>query len=490
MVVLRDAVAGHAGGPNAAFPDSAYLASYVGVLLYFLAGLLPDPEGPWSPVAANGHAWVAGVLLEAVITAVLKTQQPAIGLSRAVVDTLLSLSLARIVLYVVLISLMAIRQYKLRPSESQSAPEERQSLLGNGQGPVADYGGAHGHGHMPAIKPASGKPPGVQGTGWLDYFAGFRVLFPYLWPKDSPLYQAIVVVCIILLVCQRIINVYVPVQLGVLVDTLGYGHIPYKEIVLYVVFRALQGNQGAIGAARSVLWIPVSQSLYRRLSCAAFEHVLGLSLEFHLSKKIGEVTSALSRGAAMNTFLENFLFQVFPMVFDIFVAGVYFFVKYDAFYTIIVFFIMWSYIFLTIYMAKYRSKQRRDMATKSREMDAVKTDAIMAFETVQHNCAVVQETGRFRTHVIIYQKAERLVQWSLNALNLTQSSIFSLGTALLVGVSAYKISIGEQKVSEFVTLILYFTQLQGPLNFFGTYYTMLQNNLIEAERMLDLVSPP
>lgn len=307
-------------------------------------------------------------------------------------------------------------------------------------------------------------------------------------PKDSHLYQAIVVICVALLVCQRVINVLVPVQLGVLVDALGYGHIPYREIALYIVYRALQGNQGAIGAARSVLWIPVSQSLYRRLSCAAFEHVLGLSLEFHLSKKTGEVTSALSRGAAMNTFLENFLFQVFPMVFDIFVAGVFFFVSYDPFYTIIVFFIMWSYIFLTIYMAKYRSRQRRDMATKSREMDAVKTDAIMAFETVQHNCAVSQETSRFRTHVVIYQKAERLVLWSLNALNLTQSSIFSLGTALLVGVSAYKISIGEQKVSGFVTLILYFTQLQGPLNFFGTYYTMLQNNLIEAERMLDLVS--
>lgn len=184
VVVLRDAVAGHAGGPQTAFPDSAYLASYVGVLLYFLAGLLPDPEGPWSPVAANGHAWVAGVLLEAVIAAVLKTQQPVIGLSRDVVDTLLSLALARLVMLLVMIGLMVLRQYKLRSSESQSAPEERQSLLGNGSGngsgPVPDYGGAH-HPHMPAIKPASGKPPGVQGTGWLDYFAGFRVLFPYLW---------------------------------------------------------------------------------------------------------------------------------------------------------------------------------------------------------------------------------------------------------------------------------------------------------------------
>ena len=42
-------------------------------------------------------------------------------------------------------------------------------------------------------------------------------------------------------------------------------------------------------------------------------------------------------------------------------------------------------------------------------------------------------------------------------------------------------------VSDFVTLIVYFAQLQAPLAFFGTYYTMVQNNLIDAERMLDLV---
>lgn len=144
-------------------------------------------------------------------------------------------------------------------------------------------------------------------------------------PKDSHLYQAVVVICLILLILQRVVNVYVPIQLGALVTSLGEssknGSIPYKDIILYVVFRYLQGNSGIIGALRSVLWIPVSQSLFRRLSTAAFEHVLSLSLDFHVSKKIGEVTSALSRGAAMNTFLENFVFQVFPMIFDIFVAG-------------------------------------------------------------------------------------------------------------------------------------------------------------------------
>ncbi|KAF4458123.1 hypothetical protein F53441_58 [Fusarium austroafricanum] len=460
------------------FDFSAYLASFVGVLLYYLAGLLPDPEGPWNPNGAHLAAWCVGTLAEIVIAAALSAVEPKLRVSSGFVDKLNVLGAARVLVLAFMIGALSLRDYKIKALEPKSLPEERQSLLENGNGTPA-YG---------SVEPATPEPRRTQvsGTGWLDYFAGFRVLFPYLWPKGSPVYQAIVLLCIILLICQRTVNVLGPLQLGTLVDSLGEGKLPYREIILYVVYRALQGNQGFLGAARSLLWLPVSQSLFRRLSSAAFEHVLGLSLEFHLNKKVGEVTSALSRGASINTFLESFCFQVFPMVFDIFVAGVIFFVKYDAFYTIIVFFIMWSYIFLTIYVAKYRGKQRRDMTVKTREMEAVKTDAIVAYETVQHNCAVGRETARYTEHVTVFQRAEKLVQWSLNGLNLTQSSIFTLGTALLVSVSAYKISIGEQTVGEFVSLINYFVQLQGPLNFFGTYYTMLQNNLIEAERLLDI----
>ncbi|KID82981.1 ABC transporter, transmembrane domain, type 1 [Metarhizium guizhouense ARSEF 977] len=482
-LAAKEALADHDEAPGkTAFPFSAYLASYVAVLLYFLAGLLPDPQGPWNPTAAHGSAWITGALMEVVVAAVLSSTQTSLAVSKTFLDALNALGVSRVAIFVLMAAVLIFREYQLRPSVPKSLPEERQSLLENGNGSSGNYA------TVPDSKPASdaAKTPQMAGMSWLTYVASFRVLFPYLWPKDSVLYQAVVVVCVFLLICQRIVNVLAPLQLGNLVDALGKGGIPYKDIILFVTYRYLQGNQGAIGALRSVLWIPVSQSLFRRLSTAAFEHVLGLSLEFHLNKKVGEVTSALSRGAATNTFLEVFCFQVFPMIFDIFFAGVVFFVKYDAFYTVIVFFIMWSYIFLTLYLVKYRARQRRDMTTKTREMEAIRTDAIIAYETVQHNCAIPRETQRFKDHVLVFQRAERLVQWSLNGLNIVQSSIFTLGTALLVAVSAYKISIGEQTVGGFVSLINYFVQLQGPLNFFGTYYTMLQNNLIEAERLLDL----
>ncbi|KAK4445404.1 putative abc heavy metal transporter [Podospora aff. communis PSN243] len=470
VLVTVQAMSSDAPDKSSNFPFSTSLAAYVGVLLYFLAGLLPDPDGPWTPTAAHCHAWIAAICIETVVAAVLATERKAIGLPGNLIDKLVPLGLARILVFVVMIGLIVRRHFALRSLSSESTAGEREGLLENG------------HGSQAGGPKQTKKAPR---EGWLAYLAGFRLLFPYLWPKDSALYQLIVALCIVLLACQRLVNIMVPLQLGVLVNSLGYGHIPYRDIALYVILRALQGA-GVLGAARDVLWIPVEQSLFRRLSCTAFEHVLGLSLDFHLSKKLGEVTSALTRGTAINGFLESFLFNVFPMVFDIFVAGVVFFVKYDVFYTIIVFFIMWSYIFLTIYMAKFRARQRRDMATKSREMDAARTDAIMAYETVQHNCAVQSETERFKGYVLTYQKAQRLVTLSLNALNLTQSSIFSIGTACLVALSAYKISVGQQTVPEFVTLIVYFHQLQSPLFYFGTWYNYLQNSLIEAERMLDL----
>lgn len=87
---------------------------------------------------------------------------------------------------------------------------------------------------------------------------------------------------------------------------------------------------GVLGAMRSALWIPVGQYSYQSLSTSSFEHVHSLSLDFHLGKKTGEVLSALSKGNAINNFLETVTFQVVPMLVDLAVAIGYFFIKFDA----------------------------------------------------------------------------------------------------------------------------------------------------------------
>lgn len=98
------------------------------------------------------------------------------------------------------------------------------------------------------------------------------------------------------------------------------------------------------------------------------------------------------------------------------------------------------------------------------------------------------EMSRFQTLVSIFQKAEYSVFFSLNLLNAIQNGVFTLGVMLMCYLDAYEISMNLQKVAMFVTLLTYLAQLQAPLNFFGSFYTQVQNNLVDAERMLDLVS--
>lgn len=191
-------------------------------------------------------------------------------------------------------------------------------------------------------------------------------------PSDSPTLQLRAIFCFGLLVAQRIVNILVPHQLGVVVGELGPGKLPLLPLLLYIVFRGLQGQQGVIGSIRSLLWIPISQSTYRRLTAAAFEHVLMLSLDFHLSKRLGEVMSALSKGSALNTFLDGFAFQLFPMVADMWIAAIYFFIEFDAFYSLMIIAVTWTYLYITIYMAKYRGRARRVMVMREREMEAAK----------------------------------------------------------------------------------------------------------------------
>lgn len=171
---------------------------------------------------------------------------------------------------------------------------------------------------------------------------------------------------------QRIINILVPLQLGRVVAALGYGRIPWKELLLYTLFRTLQGQQGVIASIRSLIWIPIGQAAYRRLTESAFEHVLSLSLEFHLGKRLGEVMSALGKGSAINTFLDSLIFQLFPMVADIGVAAVYLLATFDPLYSLIIIAMGGIYLFVTVYMAKYRGRARRRMVHEDREMDAVK----------------------------------------------------------------------------------------------------------------------
>ncbi|CAG8337394.1 unnamed protein product [Penicillium salamii] len=364
---------------------------------------------------------------------------------------------------------------------------------GNGNGTNGHtYGSTNGTARPQAPKPDPWvRPTTVPSTSWWEYLAGYSLFFPYLWPSKSRRLQIVVTVCFVLLVCQRAVNVLVPRQVQIITDSLTDNEgkdfqVPWTQICLYVVYRWLQGNQGLLSSLRSSLWIPVSQYSYMELSTAAFEHVHGLSLDFHLGKKTGEVLSALSKGSSINTFLEQVTFQVVPMLIDLVIAFVYFLIEFDAYYALAVGISTFGYLYVTIRMAQWRAEIRRQMVNASRQEDAVKNDSMVSYETVKYFNAEQYEFNRYRGAVGDFQKAEYHVLFSLTLLNTCQNTVFMMGLLVMCFICAYQVSIGQRPVGKFVALLTYMVQLQGPLNFFGTFYRSIQSALINAERLLEL----
>ncbi|KAI9812964.1 MAG: hypothetical protein M1832_006443 [Thelocarpon impressellum] len=475
-----------------------------------------------SPNPAHLSAWVLGLLLEAVLlgltlaiyTSPRQDQTVISGRGGAVRKhpnawevAEVTIALARIILLLALVGLYAVfaavrySQQERAKREAANGPDEASRLLGEGSanenGVQAANGTNYGsNGTIQKQDPPEDAPAGwsrpvkTPSKSWWEYIKGYSLFFPYLWPAKSRRLQVIVVICFVLVLLQRGVNVLVPYQVGVVINILSGSNgepprLPWGEITLYILYRFLQGGSGVLGAMRSTLWVPIGQYSYQALSTSAFEHVHSLSLDFHLGKKTGEVLSALSKGNAINNFLEQVTFQVVPMLVDLGVAIGYFLFAFDAYYALVVAIVTLCYLYLTIRLAQWRTEIRREMVNAGREEDAVKNDSMVSYETVKYFNAENYEFDRYRNAVKAYQKAEYQVLLSLSVMNVSQNLVFTLGLLVTCFIAAYQVTMGE-KVGRFVALLTYMAQLQGPLNFFGTFYRSIQSAMINSERMLEL----
>ncbi|KAJ6126177.1 hypothetical protein N7471_010681 [Penicillium samsonianum] len=293
-----------------------------------------------------------------------------------------------------------------------------------------------------------------------------------MWPSKSPRLQAVAVICFLLVIFQRVLNVWIPIQTGAIITSLANQQNandrqpPWFEICMYVFYRWLQAN---VGSLRSGPWIPIGQYSYLELSTAAFEHVHSLSLDFHLRNQTGELLSALNKGKSINSFLEQIIFQFLPTLADLLIAIGYFLVAFDVYYALV-----------------WNAKTRRKMVDASRHEDAIKNDSLVSYEMVKYFNAEQHEFARYRRAICNYQNTEYYTFLCGTLLNTSQSTV--LLTCLLVTcfIAAFQVSTLQQPVGRFVTLLMYMAQLQGPLSFFGAFYVSIQSALITAERMLEL----
>jgi ABC-type transport system involved in Fe-S cluster assembly fused permease/ATPase subunit len=111
---------------------------------------------------------------------------------------------------------------------------------------------------------------------------------------------------------------------------------------------------------------------------------------------------------------------------------------------------------------------------------------MVSYETVKYFNAENYEFDRYKGAVKKYQDAEYKVLYSLQLMNVTQNMVFMIGLMVTCFIAAHQVTTKQIRVGKFMTLLTYMSQLQQPLNYFGTFYRMIQSAMISSERMLEL----
>lgn len=329
---------------------------------------------------------------------------------------------------------------------------------------------------------------------WLGFREKVRLMLPYMWPQKNFLLQLLVLLCLGLLGIERAINVFVPIYYKNIVNELTGGS-SWKSLAttvcIYVFLKFLQGGgagaSGFVSNMRSFFWIRVQQYTNRVVQVRLFDHLHSLSLRWHLGRRTGDVLRSIDRGtSSINNLLSYIVFSIVPTLADIVISIIYFITYFNAWFGLIVFVCMFVYLTLTIIITEWRTKYRRDMNTQDNNAKSKAVDSLLNFETVKYYNAENYEVSRFEDAILKYQASEWKTQASLALLNQTQNII--IGSGLLAGslLCAYFVTEGKFQIGDFVLFGTYIIQLYTPLNWFGTYYRMIQRSFIDMEDMFKL----
>ncbi|KAJ5917494.1 Vacuolar ABC heavy metal transporter (H.t1.c1) [Penicillium verhagenii] len=328
-----------------------------------------------------------------------------------------------------------------------------------------------------------------NGSLW-EYLSLYSPFWPCMWPSKSYRLQSVVAACTFLVVLQIGVKALSNYQLGAITTALKTQEgveiirVPWLEVSLFAFYCYLPDF---LNILRSALWIPMSMYIYQQLSITGLVHVYSLDLEWHQTRKTGEVASALNKGKSITEFLEQILFEFLPAILNLVFASGYFLAAFDAYFALIVG--VFSVVFFSVIarMTQWKAEPKRRTTRATKEEENIKAELIGSYKHIKQCNGEQREIGRYRRalrHTKISQSATKILGMVQNTL---QSSVLSALFAFTCYIALYQFSISLRSVGEFMQVITYVSQLLIPLNSFARLYDSFQTALINAERMLEIL---
>jgi ATP-binding cassette subfamily B protein len=311
-----------------------------------------------------------------------------------------------------------------------------------------------------------------------------RTLLPYLWE-----FRGRVALALTLLMLAKVANVGVPLLLKEIVDALNKPKaLLLLPVFLLIAYGVLRFSSTLFGELRDAVFAKVTQRAIRRVALQVFRHLHEMALRFHLERQTGGVSRDIERGTRGIGFLLNFmLFNILPTLVEISLVAGILLVKYDVWFSVIVFSTLVVYVAFTLFVTEWRMVFRRTMNDMDSKANTRAIDSLLNYETVKYFSNEEYETQRYDESLKVWEKAAVRNQTSLAALNAGQSFIIAIGVTLLMLLAGQGVVEGTMTLGDLVLVNAYMIQIYLPLHFLGFVYREIKHSLADMEKMFNLL---
>jgi ATP-binding cassette subfamily B protein len=319
-------------------------------------------------------------------------------------------------------------------------------------------------------------------------WGALRRLAPYVWQ-----WRWRVLVALAFLVTAKLANVGVPLVLKQIVDALDLQPGDPRSVLvvpaaLLLAYGLLRVSVTLFTELREFLFYPVAARIARRVSLETFEHLLSLSLRFHLERQTGGVSRDIERGSrAIHSLLNYTIYNILPTLVEMTLVISLLSAKFDVWFAVITLGALATYISFTVTVTEWRTHFRRAMNEQDSKANTKAVDALINYETVKYFGNEGFEQARYDDNLQRLEKASVKSQTSLSLLNLGQSTIISLTVVLLLWRATLGVVEGSMTLGDLVLVNALMIQLYIPLNFLGVIYREIKQSTIDMEKMFALL---
>ena len=259
-------------------------------------------------------------------------------------------------------------------------------------------------------------------------------------------------------------------------------------VAILVAYGLLRLSITLFTELREYLFYPVAARIARRVSLEAFEHLLQLSLRFHLERQTGGVSRDIERGSrSIQSLLNYTIYNILPTLVEIAMVIALLSAKFDGWFAAITFGALVLYIGFTVTVTEWRTGFRRAMNEQDSKANTKALDALLNYETVKYFSNEPFEQARYDDNLQRLEKASVKSQTSLSVLNLGQSLIIATAVTLLVWRATLGVVAGTMTLGDLVLVNALMIQLYIPLNFLGVIYREIKQSMIDMEKMFALL---